>query len=78
MDRKRISLKRKHTVAFKLNEEEMKSLARFCRDYGVKNRSAFIRESVFSKLIYKFELDYPTLFDEEEMNRMIEKRSPHA
>lgn len=74
MDRKRISLKRKYRVTFMLNEEEQKSLLRFCNDYGVRNRSSFIRESLFSKVIKKFELDYPTLFDEEEMDRMIEKR----
>lgn len=74
MDRKRETLKRKHKVSFLLNEEEMKSFARFCSDYGVRNKSSFIRESIFSKLIYKFELDYPTLFDEDEMDRMIVKR----
>lgn len=75
MDRKREALKRKHRLTFMLNEEEMKSFQRFCSDYGVRNKSGFIRESIFSKLIYKFEVDYPTLFDEEEMDRMIVKRT---
>ena len=75
MDRKRRTSKRKHRIAFMLNEEEMKSLLKFCNDYGVRNRSSFIRESLFSKVIQKFELDYPTLFNEDEMNSMIVKRS---
>lgn len=75
LDRKKISLRRKHRISFLLNEEESKALRKFCDDYGVKNKSQFIRESLFSKVINKFEMDYPTLFDETVMDGMIVKRN---
>lgn len=57
-----------------LNDDEMKAFTRFCNDYGIKNRSAYIRESIFVKLIKKLENDYPTLFGADEMDRMIVKK----
>ncbi len=75
LDRKKISLRRKHRISFMINEEESKAFRKFCDDYGVKNKSQFIREALFSKVINKFELDYPTLFDETTMDQMIVKRN---
>lgn len=78
LDRKKLALKRKHRVTFLLNEEEARALRKFCDDYGVINKSQFVRESLFSKVINKFEMDYPTLFAEEVMDEMIVKRNKRS
>lgn len=66
-------MKRKHRITIVLNEYEMKTVDRFCGDFGVKNRSKFLRETVIRKMISVFENNYPTLFTEDEMERLISK-----
>ena len=64
-------MKRTHRIAINLNDYEMKTVDRFCDDFGVKNRSQFLRETVIRKMISVFEKNYPTLFSEEEMEKLI-------
>ncbi len=73
-------MKRKHRITIALNEYEMKTVDRFCGDFAVKNRSKFLRETVIRKMISVFDNHYPTLFTEDEMERLISKpgSSSHA
>ncbi len=66
-------MKRQHRVTIHLNDYELKTVDRFCNDFGVKNRSQFWRETVIRKMIAIFENNYPTLFTEEEMDELISK-----
>ncbi|MDR0814362.1 MAG: ribbon-helix-helix domain-containing protein [Bacteroidales bacterium] len=50
----------KATILF--NNKEIKAIDEYCKKYGIRNRSKFIRETVISTVIEKFETDYPTLF----------------
>ncbi|MDR2848079.1 MAG: ribbon-helix-helix domain-containing protein [Bacteroidales bacterium] len=50
----------KATIMF--NNKEMKAMDEYCKKYGIRNRSKFIREIVISTILEKFETDYPTLF----------------
>ncbi|MDR3093299.1 MAG: ribbon-helix-helix domain-containing protein [Bacteroidales bacterium] len=50
----------KATILF--NNKEMKAIDEYCKKYGIHNRSKFIRETVISTVLEKFETDYPTLF----------------
>lgn len=56
-------LKRKNVLRFKVNDLELEALEKYCKKYRIKNKSQFIRETIFSIIIKKFEDDYPTLFD---------------
>lgn len=67
-------MKRGHRIVIRLNEYEMKTVDKFCDDFGVKNRSQFLRETVIRKMISVFEKNYPTLFSEEEMDSLISKQ----
>jgi hypothetical protein len=55
-------LLRKHKTTILFNEKEKKAIDEYCKKYGIRNRSKFIREMVISNVIRKFETDYPTLF----------------
>jgi len=49
-----------------LNRREMNALNAFCEKYKVSNRSQFIRETIMTHILKKFDEDYPTLFDDGE------------
>jgi hypothetical protein len=56
-------LKRVHKQSFLLNTLEMRAINSYCKKYGISNRSKFIRETVVTAILRKFEDDHPTLFD---------------
>ena len=53
---------RTHKYVFALNDEENKALNRYIEKYKVHNRSRFIRETLITAILKKFEEDHPTLF----------------
>ena len=53
---------RKNRVAIMLNDEEMKAMNRFITTYKVTNKSRFMRETLMTAILKKFEEDHPTLF----------------
>lgn len=53
---------RKNRVAIMLNDEELKALNRFISTYKVKNKSKFVRETLMTTILKKFDEDHPTLF----------------
>jgi len=55
-------MKRVHRQSFLLNEREMRAIDRYCERYKVNNRSRFIRETVVTAILKKFDDDHPTLF----------------
>ena len=54
---------REHRISILLNENEQRTLDRFCDKYGVANRSRLIRETLMRTILKKLESDQPTLFD---------------
>jgi hypothetical protein len=60
---KQIKLKRKNRIVFHFNEPEMQAFERYCKKYKVSNRAKFIREAVITAVLQRFDLDYPSLFD---------------
>jgi hypothetical protein len=61
--RKEDQMKRVHKQSFLLNELEMRAINRYCKKYKVSNRSRFIRETIVTAILKKFDDDHPTLFD---------------
>ncbi len=60
--KKRTTSARKNRVSIMLNDEEMKALNRLISTYKIKNKSKFIRETLMTTILKKFEEDHPTLF----------------
>jgi metal-responsive CopG/Arc/MetJ family transcriptional regulator len=59
-------MKRIHQQSFLLNSKEMRAIDRYCKKYKISNRSRFIRETIISAILKKFDEDHPTLFDLDE------------
>ncbi|TVR68257.1 MAG: hypothetical protein EA408_13600 [Marinilabiliales bacterium] len=55
-------MKRIHRQSFMLNSREMKAINRYCEKYRVSNRSRFMRETIVTAILKKFDDDHPTLF----------------
>ena len=55
--------KRRHNQTIRLNDFEMQALNKYCKKYKVQNRAQFIRETLMTEILRKFDEDYPTLFD---------------
>ena len=60
--RKDEQMKRVHKQSFMLNAREMRAINHYCNKYRVSNRSKFIRETVVTAILKKFDEDHPTLF----------------
>lgn len=73
-DRKQEIRKRQHRITIMLNDDEQKVLNKYCADYNIENRSNYIREVLFQTLLKKIEQDYPTLFEQEIMDELIQKK----
>jgi len=58
-----IKLKRKHAVSLLLNDYELQAFNKYCSRYKVKNKAKFMRETIVSAILKKFDTDYPSLFD---------------
>lgn len=61
-------LLRKNRQSILFNEREMKAIEAYCRKYKVSNKSKFMRETIITEVLRKFDEDYPTLFDLEKPN----------
>lgn len=59
--------KRETRITFCINEKEARVLDQFYEKYKIQNRSRFLRETVISAILKRFDEDYPTLFNEKEM-----------
>ncbi len=62
--RKDKSLKRKHRQTFYFNERELSVFNQYCEKYKIKNRAKFMRETIVTAILKKFDEDYPSLFDQ--------------
>jgi len=56
-------LKRSNRQSLRFNTLELKAIDSYCRKYKVANKSKFMRETIITAILKKFNDDYPTLFD---------------
>ncbi|MEZ5070196.1 MAG: hypothetical protein R2751_04300 [Bacteroidales bacterium] len=54
------------TILF--NKRELDALNLYCDKYKIKNKSKFIRETIMTEVLKRFDEDYPTLFEFEKPN----------
>ncbi len=52
-----------------LNEEEFELINYYLKKYKINNKSRWLRETVMNYILKNMDMDYPTLFDENEMRR---------
>jgi len=53
------------------NNRELKAIEAYCDKYKIKNRSKFMRETILTKILMKFDEDYPSLFEFEKPNLFV-------
>lgn len=58
--------KNRHELLF--NNREIKAIEAYCSRYKVDNKSKFMRETILSEVLKKFDEDYPSLFEFEKPN----------
>ncbi len=56
-------MRRKHSQSFALNDFEFEAFNKYCKKYKIKNRSKFMRETIITAILQRFDKDYPTLFN---------------
>lgn len=61
--------KRSKKAEFTLNEEELEMINFYLKKYKITNRSRWFRETIMSHILKSMDMDYPTLFEENEMRR---------
>ena len=64
-------LLRKNRQTFHLNNRELKAIEAYCAKYKIKNKSRFMRETILTAVLKKFDEDYPTLFELEKPNLFV-------
>lgn len=65
------ALIRRHKATFLLNEKENEAINVYCKKYKINNKSKFMRETVMRIVMNHFLEDYPTLFEKEDLDRLI-------
>jgi hypothetical protein len=68
-EQEKIKFKRKHKLSFHFNDYEYQALSKYCKKYRVKNKSKFMRETVVTAILKKFDEDYPSLFEQQESSQ---------
>lgn len=54
---------RTQRLSILLNEKEADLINRYCKRYGISNRSRLIRETLMRAILKQLDRDNPTLFD---------------
>jgi hypothetical protein len=55
-------LKRKNKHSLLLNNKELAAINHYCDRYKIRNKSKFMRETIITEILRKFDQDYPSLF----------------
>jgi hypothetical protein len=59
-------LRRTKRLSLMLNNRELRALSIYCNRYRVKNKSEFLRSTIMTAILKRFEDEHPTLWEEPE------------
>lgn len=60
---------REKNLNFSLSDEEYNLICLYINKYKISNKSRWLRETIIAHVLKNLEMDYPTLFGENEMRR---------
>lgn len=66
--RKDISLLRENPKVIRFNTRELSAINQYCEKFKVKNKAKFMREAIIGEVLKKFDENYPTLWEDEQMS----------
>lgn len=61
------SLKRVNRHSIMFNDKELSAINHYCDRFKVKNKSKFMREAIILEILRKFEDNYPTLWESDQL-----------
>lgn len=62
MRNRKVQLRRTYRKTILFNEKEKAAIDGYCKKYGIKSKSAFIRNAVISHILVDMDENYPSLF----------------
>ena len=57
-------LKRTHKLSLMLNDREMRALNVYCTRFRISNKSEFLRATIMTEILKRFDDEHPTLWEE--------------
>ncbi len=60
-------LRRVNRQQIMFNEREMNAINHYCKKFKVGNKSKFMREAIITEILRKFEDNYPTLWEDNQL-----------
>lgn len=72
------TFRRTHKATFLLNDKENEAIEAYCKKYKIINKSRFMREAVLRAVMNQFMEDYPTLFEKQDLDRLVVKQNLQA
>ena len=67
------NLKRNNRLTVMLNNRELRALNLYCQRFRIKNRSSFMRETIMTAILKRFDEESPSLWEEEGSNLFSEE-----
>lgn len=64
---KDLKLRRVNRQQIMFNEREMNAINHFCEKFKVDNKSKFMREAIITEILRKFDDNYPTLWEDNQL-----------
>ena len=61
---KDIHLKREIAQTIRFNTRENSAINQYCEKFSIRNKSKFMRETIITEILRKFDENYPTLWDD--------------
>ena len=65
--KKEPSLRREIPQTIRFNSRELSAINQYCEKFKVRNKAKFMREAIISEILRKFDENYPTLWDDDQM-----------
>lgn len=66
-------LLRTYRASLLFNQREREAIDLYCEKYKITNRSKFMRETILTEVLKRFDEDYPTLFEFEKPNLFYQR-----
>lgn len=64
---KDVSLKREIPQTIRFNSRELSAINQYCEKFKVKNKAKFMREAIITEILKRFDENYPTLWDDDQL-----------
>ncbi|MBN1952953.1 MAG: hypothetical protein JW801_17240 [Bacteroidales bacterium] len=60
-------LKRENPQTIRFNSRELSAINQYCEKFKVTNKAKFMREAIITEILKKFDENYPTLWDDDQL-----------